>query len=128
MKQDAEPPRGPRPMNAFFVSLAISSVLMGVLLLSDRRVLELRRARNEVRLLDRQIGERRAANENLRAAIEAAKKHEFPAEQVAREELHLVGPDDVVLLYPAGSLTRPRSTPIPGGAPPAASSAPNRPR
>ena len=38
---------------------------MGVLLLSDRRVLELRRARSEVELLDRQIAERRAENEAL---------------------------------------------------------------
>ena len=87
---DADAPHGPRPMTAFFVSLAISSVLMGVLLLSDRRVLELRRARTEVKTLDRQIVERRAENEALKASIEAASRHEFPAEKVAREELHLV--------------------------------------
>ena len=95
--------------------------MMGVLLLSDRRVLELRRARSEVQLLDRQIAERRAENESLRAAIDAANRHEFPAEKVAREELHLVQPDDVVLLYPPGTLTKPRATPIPEAqtAPPA---------
>ena len=86
-------------MTAFLVSLAISSVLMGVLLLSDRRVLELRRARTEVQTLDRQIAERRRENKGLRDAIDAANKHEFPAERVAREELHLVASDDVVLLY-----------------------------
>lgn len=113
-------PRGPRPMTAFLVSLAISSVLMGVLLLSDRRVLELRRARTEVRTLDRQIADRRKENETLKASIEAASKHELPAERVAREELHLVAPDEVVLLYPAGSLTTPAAaaggavaTPVP---------------
>ena len=113
--------RGPRPLTAFLTSLAISTVLMGVLLLSDRRVLELRRARSEVQLLDRQIAERRAENESLRAAIDAANRHEFPAEKVAREELHLVQPDDVVLLYPPGTLTKPRATPIPEAqtAPPA---------
>lgn len=100
-------PHGPRPLFAFLVSLAISSVLMGVLLLSDRRVLELRRARSEVQILDRQIVERRKENEALRNAIESANKHEFPAERSAREELHLVSPDDVVLLYPPGSLTTP---------------------
>jgi uncharacterized OsmC-like protein len=99
--------RGPRPMTAFVVSLAVSSVLMGVLLLSDRRVLELRRARAEVQTLDRQIAERRVENERLRAGIEAANRHEFPAEKVAREELHLVSSDDVVLLYPPGTLTSP---------------------
>jgi cell division protein FtsB len=109
--------RGPRPMTAFLVSLAISSVLMGVLLLSDRRVLELRRARDEVKLLDRQIAERKKENEDLKAAIEAANRHEFPAEKVAREELHLVEPDEVVLLYPPGSLTKPTTTPAAGAAP-----------
>jgi cell division protein FtsB len=110
-------PRGPRPMTAFLVSLAISSVLMGVLLLSDRRVLELRRARTEVQTLNRQIADRRKENEALRVSIDSANKHELPAERIAREELHLVAPDEVVLLYPPGSLT----TPAPG-----ASAAPTR--
>jgi cell division protein FtsB len=101
-------------MTAFLISLAISSVLMGGLLLSDRRVLELRLARRDVATLDRQIAERRQENAELKAAIEAANRHEFPAEKVAREELHLVQPDDVVLLYPEGSLTKPAATPIPG--------------
>ena len=105
--------RGPRPLTAFLISLGISTVLMGVLLLSDRRVLELRRARSEVQLLDRQITERRAENEALKASIDAANRHEFPAEKVAREELHLVQPDEVVLLYPPGSLTKPKVTPVP---------------
>ncbi len=111
MKEAPEAPRGPRPLRAFFVSLAVSSALMGVLLLSDRRVLELRRARSDVENLDRQIAERRRDNERLEAAIEAANRHEFPAEKVAREELNLVGPDDVVLLYPSGSLSKPPATP-----------------
>jgi cell division protein FtsB len=115
---DADAPHGPRPMTAFLTSLAISSVLMGILLLSDRRVLELRRARTEVQTLDRQIAERRAENEALKSAIEAASRHEFPAERVAREELHLVQPDDVVLLYPPGSLTKPGGTPGPALAAP----------
>jgi len=125
MKEELAGPRGPRPMTAFLISLAVSSVLMGGLLLSDRRVLELRRARREVVSLDRQIAERRQENAELKAAIEAANRHEFPAEKVAREELHLVQPDDVVLLYPAGSLTKPVATPIPGAAPPPAAPAPS---
>jgi cell division protein FtsB len=127
MKDDSEPSRGPRPVAAFLISLAVSSVLMGILLLSDRRVLELRRARAEVAALDRQIAERRQENAELQAAIEAANRHEFPAERVAREELHLVQADDVVLLYPPGSLTRPSVTPIQGTAPPPAAG-PARPR
>lgn len=106
MKNKEHIGRGPRPAAAFLVSLAASTVIMGVLLLSDRRVLELRRARVEVQTLDRQIAERKLENERLKASIEAANRHEFPAEQVAREELHLVEPEDVVLLYPQGSLSR----------------------
>jgi cell division protein FtsB len=113
VKEAEEGPRGPRPLWAFFVSLAISSVLMGGLLLSDRRVLELKRARAEVQMLDRRIAEKRRENEKLSARIEAANRHEFPAEKVAREELHLVSPDDIVLLYPLGSLTTPRVPPGP---------------
>lgn len=120
MKKNADhASRGPRPVTAFLVSLAISSVLMGVLLLSDRRVLELRRARTEVQTLERQITERRRENDRLKVAIDAANRHELPAEKVAREELHLVQPDDVVLLYPPGSLTKPKVTP--GAAAPPAS-------
>ena len=117
-EDDTDAPHGPRPMTAFFISLAISSVIMGILLLSDRRVLELRRARIEVQTLDRHIADRRRENDELKSAIEAASRHEFPAEKVAREELHLVQPDDVVLLYPAGSLTKPSGAAAPALAAP----------
>jgi cell division protein FtsB len=122
-KKAAGSSRGPRPIVAFAASLAASSILMGFLLLSDRRVLELRRARAEVRTLDRQIAEKRLENEELRATIDAANRHEFPAEKVAREELNLVQPDEVVLLYPPGSLTKARVTP-PAAPPPDPSAAP----
>jgi cell division protein FtsB len=125
-EDDAGAPHGPRPMTAFFISLAISSVLMSILLLSDRRVLELKRARTEVQTLDRQIADRRRENDELKSAIEAARRHEFPAEKVAREELHLVEPDDIVLLYPPGSLTKPGGALAPAVAVPATPAA--RPR
>ena len=122
-KKKATSSRGPRPIVAFAASLAVSSILMGFLLLSDRRVLELRRARAEVQTLDRDIAEKRRENEELRAAIDAANRHEFPAEKVAREELNLVQPDEVVLLYPSGSLTNPAGKP-PSVRPPNPSASP----
>ncbi len=103
----------PRPVAAFFLSLAGSCLLLGLLLLSDRRVLELRKAREDIHKLDRQIALQRQENERLRAAIEAASRHQFPAERAAREELHLVHPEDVVLLYPPGSLSGRKPTPTP---------------
>jgi cell division protein FtsB len=105
LKEAPAPPRAPRPVLAFFVSLAASSVVLVILLLWDHRVLELKNARAEVLALDRQIAERTRENEKLRVEIEAANQHQFPAEKVAREELHLVRSEDLVLLYPPGTLT-----------------------
>jgi len=105
MREAPAPPRAPRPFLTFFVSLAASSVILGVLLLWDHKVLDLRNAREEVKRLDVQIAEKARDNERLRVSIEAANRHGFPAEQVAREELHLVNPEDLVLLYPPGSLS-----------------------
>jgi cell division protein FtsB len=118
------PSQGPRPLAAFFLSLAGSSVLLGLLLLSDRRVLELKRARAEIRQLDQQIADRRRENEELKTAVEAANRHEFPAERVAREELHLVHPEDIVLSFPPGSLTGGKTMPTPAAGAPASPKAP----
>lgn len=107
MREAPAPPRAPRPLFTFFVSLAASSAVLAILLLWDHRVLELKNARAEVRELDRQIAEWTRENEALRVEIEAANRHQFPAEKVAREELHLVRAEDLVLLYPPGALTAP---------------------
>lgn len=100
-------------MAAFFVSLAVSALLLGGLLATDRRVMELRMAKVELKQLDRKIADMRADNERLTAAIDAANREEFPAEKVAREELNLVSQEDLVLLYPPGSLSGEKPTPAP---------------
>jgi cell division protein FtsB len=110
--------RGPRPLKAFLVSLSLSAVALVLLLLSDQRVLELRRARADIRRLETEIAEKTREQEALRASIAAAEKDSFPAEKVAREELNLVDPGDLVLLFPEGSLTKPQGplaaiTPVP---------------
>ena len=110
--------RDPRPVVAFFLSLAGSSLLLGLLLLSDQSVLELKKGRAEIRELDGRISEIAAENEELRASIEAARRHDFPAEKAAREELHLVRPDELVLLYPPGSLSGERTVLTPNASNP----------
>ena len=112
VRKPAKPKREPRPLAAFFVSLAVSALLLGGLLATDRRVMELRRAKVELKELDVRIAEARAESVRLTAAIEAANREEFPAEKVAREELNLVHPDDLVLLYPPGSVSGDRPTPF----------------
>lgn len=112
-------PRAPRPLAAFFLSLGASTLVLGLLLISDGRVLELKRAREETRQLDQQIDSLKKENDQLRASIEAAHRHGFPIEKVAREELHLVRPDEIVLLYPEGSISgeKPPAAPAPPGRP-----------
>jgi cell division protein FtsB len=112
-RKNARPVREPRPFVAFLVSLGVSALLLGGLLATDRRVMELRKAKAELKELDHRIGEARAEKERLTAAIQAAKREEFPAEKVAREELNLVDPEDLVLLYPPGSFSGETPTPAP---------------
>jgi cell division protein FtsB len=105
MTAKEEPNRGPRPFAAFLVSLCVSTVLLFLLLFSDRRVFELGVARAKIRQLDTEIAEKERENRELKSQVEAATTHEFPAEKVAREELQMVAPADLVLLYPPGALT-----------------------
>ena len=112
-RRKTRPVREPRPMAAFFISLAVSALLLGGMLATDRRVMELRKAKVELKEMGRKIADVRADNERLTAAIEAANREEFPAEKVAREELNLVHPEDLVLLYPTGSLSGEKPTPAP---------------
>ena len=105
--------RGTRPVTAFLISFVASAVLLCLLLASDRRVFELRKARAEVIELDKQIATFQAENAELQAAAEAARRHDFPAEKAAREELNLVAPGDIVLLYPPGGLTTKKTPPAP---------------
>ena len=114
VRSPGKPLREPKPLKAFFISLAVSALLLGALLTTDGRVLELRKAKADVKELDRKVAEERREKERLTAAIDAANREEFPAEKVAREELNLVHPEDLVLLYPSGSLSGDRTaTPTP---------------
>jgi cell division protein FtsB len=116
MSRSEKERRGPRPFKAFAVSFAVSSVLLGILLFSDGRVFELAGAHARIRQLDAEIAEKERENAELKAQVAAAARHEFPAERIAREELQLVSPEDLVLLYPPGSVT---VKPTPGSAKPA---------
>jgi cell division protein FtsB len=124
MRAPAKPPKNPRPLVAFFLSLAVSAVVLGIVLLYDGRALELKKSRAEIHQLDGRIAERKKENAQLRAAIASARRGELPAEKAAREELHLVHPEDIVLLYPAGALAPAR--PTPAAAPQSPSTVPAR--
>jgi cell division protein FtsB len=124
MRTQAKPPRDPKPVGAFFLSLAGSAVVLGLVLLYDGRVLELKKAKADIRQLDLQIAERKRENGQLRASIAAARRGELPAEKAAREELHLVHPEDIVLLYPPGTLAPSKPTPVASPVSPTSSPSP----
>ncbi|MFN2385069.1 MAG: septum formation initiator family protein [Thermoanaerobaculia bacterium] len=113
MKDPSAVPRGPRPLAWFLWSVAATGLVLAFLLVTDPRLLELKKARAEVRELDRKIAELQRENEEMRSAVQAASRHDYPAEKLAREELHLVRSDELVLLYPKGSLTRQKGAPTP---------------
>jgi cell division protein FtsB len=114
MKEKSAGSRGPRPFVALLWSLLISAFVLALLLVSDPRLLDLKKARAEVRELDRKITETERENAALQTALQAAERHDFPAEKAAREELQLVRSDEVVLLYPKDSLSGTKTTLTPG--------------
>jgi cell division protein FtsB len=118
VSEPAERPPGPRPFTAFLISLGVSTVLLCLLLFSDRRVFELAGAHARIHQLDVEIAAKERENRELQSQVEAARRHEFPAERVAREELQLVGPSDLVILYPPGTLTAKPTPARPSAAPP----------
>jgi cell division protein FtsB len=124
LREPAKPPRNPKPVAAFFLSLLGSSVVLGLVLLYDGRYVELKKARADIRQLEKRIADRKKENAQLRSSIRAANRGELPAEKAAREELHLVHPEDVVLLYPPGSLSPAKPTPPQPGAAPSPPEAP----
>ena len=126
MKDPAATARGPRPLAAFLWSVAGTGLVLALLLVTDPRLLELKKARAEVKELDRKVAELERENEEMRSAVQAASRHDYPAEKLAREELQLVRSDELVLLYPEESLTRQKGAPTP---PPSVSpTAPDAPR
>ncbi len=118
MSEPSERAPGPRPFTAFLISLCVSTVLLCILFFSDRRVFELAGAHARIRQLDAEIAAKERENRELESLVEAARRHEFPAERVAREELQLVGPADLVILYPPGTLTAKPTPARPSAAPP----------
>ena len=62
LRQPSSPPREPRPIAAFFLSLAGSAVVLGAVVLYDGRVLELKKAKADIRQLDKQIADRKREN------------------------------------------------------------------
>jgi cell division protein FtsB len=105
------------------LSLAIFLIAAASLLnalFGDRGLLELLRARQEIESLDREIAALRETNQTLLEDIRHLKSSPLAVERLARENLGLVKPGEVVLLIQeAGAATSALPEPI-GEADPAA--------
>lgn len=93
--------RLPNPWKAFFASLLFSSLGLAILLFGDRGTDAWRKSNDEARRLDLEIARVRAENEALSGRLARMRTDDFELEKNARENLGLVGRDEVVFELPA---------------------------
>lgn len=92
--------RRPNPLKAFFNSLVLSALALGVLLVGDRRAGDWRRAQAELAELEARVGELKSRNFELSRRIAEAGRSDFEAESNARLHLGLARAGDVVFVLP----------------------------
>ena len=98
-----------RPVLGATVLLVLA--LLAIAALKSSRDLEAARARE--RLLETRIAETRARSEKLQARIERLKHDPGMLERLAREDLGLVRPGDVIIELPDPNAPAPKTAPPP---------------
>ena len=106
------------PASYVFVSLLLSALFFGIFLVSDRGLLQVRKQRLQLAKAREDVAELEAGNRKLEAEVAALKSDPRAVEKVAREQLNLVKPGEVVLVLPDGWERRvkpapPAATPVP---------------
>lgn len=114
MRSSPPPPRSPRysrsgtsQVESSFKRKALNLALFLILVASilnalfgDRGFIELLKARQELQILEQEIAEIKANNQQILEEIRALKTSPFAVERLAREQLGMVKPDEIVLLTP----------------------------
>lgn len=108
-----------RPASYIVVSLLLSALFFGIFLLSDRGLLQLRKQRRQLAKAREEVAQLEAGNRRLEAEVAALRSDPRALEKIAREELNLVKPGEVVLLLPDGweRRVRPPAAPTPAPTP-----------
>ena len=110
-RHDEPDPSGPsarrdsRPINPVVwlaCSICASGVLFAFFLLGDKGLLQERRHIQRVADLQAEVSSLYQESERLEADVSSLKNDPAAAEKIAREELNLVRPGDVVLILPKG--------------------------
>ena len=105
-----------RPASYLSISLVLSLLLFVLFLAGDRGFLQVRRQRAQVSALQAEVSALAVRNQQLETEIGRLKTDPPAVERIAREELQLVDPGDVVLVLPQGWEKRVSPTPLPGSA------------
>lgn len=106
-----------RPASYVLVSLLLSALFFGIFLVSDRGLLQLRKQRIQIVKAREEVAQLEADNKRLEAEVSALRTDPRALEKVAREELNLVKPGEVVLVLPDGWERRVKPAAPPAPAP-----------
>jgi cell division protein FtsB len=91
-----------RPASVVVVSALLSALVFGIFLVSDRGLLQVRKQRVQFAKAQEEVAQLEADTKRLEAEVAALKSDPNALEKVAREELNLVRPGEVVLVLPDG--------------------------
>jgi cell division protein FtsB len=91
-----------RPASVVVVSALLSLLVFGIFLVSDRGLLQVRKQRVQLARAQEEVAQLDADTKRLEAEVAALKSDPNALEKVAREELNLVKPGEVVLVLPDG--------------------------
>ena len=107
------------PLSYVGFSLVLSVLLFVFFLAGDRGLLQVRKQRAQVGALQAEVSAIAGRNETLEREVARMTKDPAAVEKIAREDLQLVAPGDVVLVLPPGfeervTPKRPPSGPVNG--------------
>jgi len=105
------------PLSYVGFSLLLSVLLFVFFLAGDRGFLQVRKQKAQVAALQAEVSAIAGRNEALEKEIERLAKDPAAVEKIAREDLQLVAPGDVVLVLPPGFEEKVTPTRPPTGAP-----------
>ena len=91
-----------RPASVVVVSALLSALVFGIFLVSDRGLLQVRKQRVQLARAQEEVAQLEADTRRLQAEVAALKSDPNALEKIAREELNLVKPGEVVLVLPEG--------------------------
>jgi len=105
------------PLSYVGFSLLLSFLLFVFFLAGDRGFLQVRKQKAQVAALQAEVSAIAGRNEALEKEIDRLAKDPAAVERIAREDLQLVAPGDVVLVLPPGFEEKVTPTRPPAGVP-----------